>query len=356
MQEAIQNQMDGLRSELRVICDEVSARGAGLVLDSARGDEPKPVTVGLPAELVEDYRYRYAACCPLSRVLAGLHPGRFHALDTLHDPVFARLDDMQNGLLQRYGIRHIAIGHWQLPGGASVNFGFQRGTSDAPFVAEELALLERRTDSLTSAKLGGLLVSEPLVDSALRTVFDFAVTPMLLLTAKGDLLRANCSASKLLRSGSVLTVHRGVLQGVESDTRVRLEDALGALAPDNKPYVLRLTGRSSDWIAALRSIDVRLPGNDPGRQRFVLMQLSTPSPLVALADMGILGKLFGLTSAEEVVAWEIFAGHSVESAALAHNKGIATVKTQLNNAMHKLGVVRQAEMVKLLASLAQLPM
>jgi DNA-binding HTH domain-containing proteins len=348
--------MEGLRCELRVICDEVLARGAGLVLDIARGDEPKPITVGLPAELVEDYRYRYASCCPLSRILAGLHPGRFHALDTLHDPAFARLDDMQHGFLKPYGIRHIAIGNWQLRGGASVNCGFQRGASDAPFAPDELALLERRIDSLTSVKLGSLVASEPLVDSALRTVFDFAVTPMLLLTAKGDLLRANRSASKLVRSGSVLTVHGGVLQGVESDTRVRLANTLGALAPDDKSCVLRLAGRSGAWIAALRPIDVRLPGNDPGRQRFVLMQLSSPSSPVGVANMGILGRLFGLTSAEEAVAWEIFAGHSVESAALAHNKGIATVKTQLNNAMHKLGVARQAEMVKWLASLALLPM
>lgn len=182
MQVAIKHLRDALRLSIRAICDDLSAGGAGLLLDTACGEEIQAITAGLPAELVEDYRYHYAACCPLPHLLAGLRPGTFHAVDTWQDPMFIRLDDLQHGLLRRYGIRHIAIGHWPLPGGASAKFGFQRGDSQAPFAPEELLLLERRTESLANTVADNFVAPDTHVARALQGCFELSVTPMLLLT------------------------------------------------------------------------------------------------------------------------------------------------------------------------------
>ena len=61
--------------------------------------------------------------------------------------------------------------------------------------------------------------------------------------------------------------------------------------------------------------------------------------------------LFGLTAAEARLASALSMGHSLESAAHFLGLSVETVRTYLKSIFHKVGVSRQAELARLLASL-----
>ncbi len=69
---------------------------------------------------------------------------------------------------------------------------------------------------------------------------------------------------------------------------------------------------------------------------------------------GRLGELFGLTAAEERLAILLLNGHTLQSAAAASNKTLATVKTQLHSMLKKTGARGQAELINVLLSLPSL--
>jgi DNA-binding CsgD family transcriptional regulator/PAS domain-containing protein len=89
---------------------------------------------------------------------------------------------------------------------------------------------------------------------------------------------------------------------------------------------------------------------------------SRPMLLVALKEVereinvlaGRLGELFGLTGAEERLAVLLLNGHTLQSAAAASRKTLATVKTQLHGLLKKTGARGQADLMNTLLSLPSL--
>ena len=63
-------------------------------------------------------------------------------------------------------------------------------------------------------------------------------------------------------------------------------------------------------------------------------------------DAGLLGEAFGLSPAEANLAIAIEAGVTVEAYARTGGVSVATIRTQLQKAMQKLGVQRQLDLAR----------
>jgi DNA-binding CsgD family transcriptional regulator len=69
------------------------------------------------------------------------------------------------------------------------------------------------------------------------------------------------------------------------------------------------------------------------------------------ADAAMLAGVYGLTDAEARLASALSAGHSIESAAADLGVQVTTVRSQLQAVFRKIGVNRQQDLMRLLASL-----
>ena len=69
------------------------------------------------------------------------------------------------------------------------------------------------------------------------------------------------------------------------------------------------------------------------------------------ADVAMLAGVYGLTEAEARLASALSAGHSIESAAVKLGVQVTTARSQLKSVFRKVGVNRQQDLVRLLASL-----
>jgi DNA-binding CsgD family transcriptional regulator len=65
----------------------------------------------------------------------------------------------------------------------------------------------------------------------------------------------------------------------------------------------------------------------------------------------MLGGVYGLTEAEARLASALSAGHSIESAAANLGVQVTTARSQLKSVFRKVGVNRQQDLTRILASL-----
>ena len=84
-----------------------------------------------------------------------------------------------------------------------------------------------------------------------------------------------------------------------------------------------------------------------GERPQVLATLFDPRA-VATLDPFALSNMFGLTPAEARVATQLAAGGTAEDIAIRHGTRIATVRSQISSLLAKLGVARQADVVRVL--------
>ena len=101
--------------------------------------------------------------------------------------------------------------------------------------------------------------------------------------------------------------------------------------------------------APLMGLIVALPGAIDDLAALALLWDPQTAPLL---PSGALAQMFGLTPAETQIAMATYEGLTPAEAALARGRSVATVRTLLSRVFMKCGVRRQAELVKLLASIA----
>jgi len=165
------------------------------------------------------------------------------------------------------------------------------------------------------------------------------------------ILFKNRSAEALLTAGAALTEHHQTLAtrtaSVEARLQVALRSAARPLEGGTSPRLLSLPRPRG---LPLMGLVVALPA-DAADDLGELLLLWDPQLAPALPSAA-LAQLFGLTPAEVQTALATFAGHTPAEIAQARGRSVATVRTLLSRVFMKCGVRRQAELVKLLAGIA----
>lgn len=234
--------------------------------------------------------------------------------------------------------------------------GFGRLERDGPYGEREMHLATLLTPHLQrAAAINRLLDIAALERSTFAALFDALSAPVFLVGRGGRLVHVNQSGQGLLDAGDVLRAHGGVLLAREPAGNRALASAIAeaTLNPDQlgrKGLGIPLR-RPNGEVGALHVLPLArnvLPGRaDRLAAVFVARSLS---PLVA--PPLIFSALFGLTPGESRVFDHIVAGRTVAQTADALGLEDSTVKTHLLRVYDKTGVRRQAELVRMAASLS----
>jgi DNA-binding CsgD family transcriptional regulator/PAS domain-containing protein len=185
--------------------------------------------------------------------------------------------------------------------------------------------------------------------------------PMLLLDDTRRIVFCNAPARRLLDAGDVLTDRGGLLSGPELADDAQLLIALRTLGLSARSYLgngpasdkvfLRLqNGSGVRWGVYLYAMRPDHTMGAFGPQGLALVMLHDPQSLSKL-DPFVVAATWGLTPAEAKVAVALHQGQSAADIASAHGVSQTTIRTQIQLAMEKLGVSRQAELVGMLATL-----
>lgn len=164
----------------------------------------------------------------------------------------------------------------------------------------------------------------------------------------GRLLLANKAAESILEDEDGLEQREGILIAQHRSDQVDLEKAIAAAIAGGSGSSLLVQRRSGarPYLLFTVPLSPSIAANWSGGPAAAII-FSDPDRAME-PPLGLLSKLYGLSTAEAAVAMETVRGSGVD--AVADKLGISrnTVKTHLNRIFDKTGTRRQAELVRLL--------
>jgi DNA-binding CsgD family transcriptional regulator len=193
------------------------------------------------------------------------------------------------------------------------------------------------------------LAHVPLWEQALTNALDRVPVAALALGAGRRVIRLNAQAQQLTRQPPVKLLAHGTLDVGSPAHNAALEEALRL----HRPWSLTLHAEGGARV--LLFLAPLTPGVDPADAGPRGMLHVFHSRLQTEAPAALLQRVYALTPAETklcaLVAQGISPLHAAGRLGVAHS----TAQKQLKSVMHKLGVRRQPELVRLVAGLASLP-
>lgn len=199
-------------------------------------------------------------------------------------------------------------------------------------------------------------------EGALLDGFEQLDDGVILLDECGHAIHANGQAEKILRAGDGLALSRNNLVIADNAARRRFQAIISGLLDGTMAADLRAGGdilatRPSGrppYLLRVRRLPRRTVYGAAGLVPTAIVFLSDPARNTAIAVTRI-AAVFGLTRSEAKLAAALYAGHSVREHATAHGIRISTARFHLYQAMAKMGVRRQVDMIRLLSRLSQTP-
>ena len=191
------------------------------------------------------------------------------------------------------------------------------------------------------------------------SVTDLLATPRLgviHLDRRGRIVEANDRARAMLRQGDGMADRGGELRARVSADQTRLERLIaGALPTSSVPAVsgsmsLRRASGLLPFVVHVKPVGVGQA--DYGTRRVAALVLITEPGHVPRIDPGLVAATLGLTAAESQVAVGLAAGQSVREIAVATGRQAKSVHWHLWRIYTKLGIARQADLVRLVLSVA----
>ena len=193
------------------------------------------------------------------------------------------------------------------------------------------------------------------LDPATNDLVESNAAGVVLLDRSGRIVHANAAARAMAGLGDAIALSAGGLMAMRGDDNAKLQRAIGAaLAGDaavRPPPPITLPRRTGerDYIAIATTVSSRAG----------LFQEWAPAACVLIIDPArtrqppeaLLRRAFGLTAAEARVAALLMADRRIEDAASLLGVSLATVRTHVAALFRKTGTNRQAELIRLLASL-----
>jgi len=188
----------------------------------------------------------------------------------------------------------------------------------------------------------------------LARVLDHLSMGVVVVDARGRIQMANRAGEGMAAAGDGLSVRAGVLTA--SSEHPRLVEAIAAacalaagtgLQPPKRLAIARPSGKPSYSVLVCPSRPQLFHGFE--RPAAALFIVDPEAQLPSVRDLLI--SVYGLTAAEADLAETLAHGCSLAAAAEAHRVSRNTVKTQLQQIFSKTDTHRQADLVRLIASM-----
>ena len=177
------------------------------------------------------------------------------------------------------------------------------------------------------------------------------------LDRRGRILEVNDRARRILRRGGRLSDNNGVLCARAPEDQARLARLMADALPSSGAVALsgsmRL-GRSSRWppfVVHVKPVDVPQP--DYGAPHVAALVLIVEPGRQQRLDPDVVARTLGLTPAESQVAVSLAEGQSVREMAEATGHTTDAIYWHLKHIYKKRSISRQADLVRLVLSIAE---
>ncbi len=251
-----------------------------------------------------------------------------------------------HGLRWFAGVKIAVDGHYWV-------LSLQRSISQGPFPAEQVQQLAGLSKRLAASAAVSRMLGLVRVDAALDA-FEVSKTPAIIFDARGNVLRVNATAERLLNSE--LSIIGNHLQSYDSDATRAFEKAMQEVmwmdtGASVAPIPLPRRGR---WPLLAYPVRLKSVAYNPLAPGQVVVTIIDPEARNE-PELAALNACFGLTPAESRLAQKLSIGQSLDL--FARERGISydTAKNQLKALFSKTQTNRQPELVAMLAALCRGP-
>ena len=270
------------------------------------------------------------------------------------------MHDPRNAWVREWAAPQGLVDHLALvlarDGGAFGCVGFGRHRSHGTIDDDDVQAAALLVPHLQrAASIGRVLEAHAARALDLATALDCLTTPVFLLAADGRVLHRNTSAAALLELGTPLRLRAEKLGSPIPRVQEALESGLRGCAsavPDaRRPFGIPARG-DDGMVHALHLLPVSTGTSARRIDVQATAALFVSSPTASRGRSADLVKaLYALTPAETRVFELISAGRTLQESAIALGISASTLKTHLLRIFTKVGVRRQADLVRLAAVL-----
>ncbi|MGH7025372.1 MAG: LuxR C-terminal-related transcriptional regulator [Caulobacteraceae bacterium] len=342
------------------LADTVGAKGAALIYQSQVDGSGASVSVGIDPAAGPLYFGEFAERNPIQRAnsmherLHGARPRILNDEQLLPKGDLVR-SDFYNGVMRPFGIHSIMTIGLGVRHTHTVGVNLVRGAKRPQFEKSELAAVARWHAKLIRAFDVGIALS-PLsqVNADLAAVLDTLTDAVFVVDDEARVVYRNRRAGEMLSCGPLRMI-RGVIRTAAPDEARALEALIARATQEGSPVGGAMAVAAPASRRPLSLTVSPLPSSQaslfssPRTAMVRVADVAAPLPV----DLRLLTELFSLTPAETRVAAALADGLSPRAVAERLGVSFNTVRAQLVSVYDKVGVSRQAELVRLMARLAK---
>lgn len=305
-----------------------------------------------PEALVEYDQY-YGRIDPRREIVSALAPGELFVCHEHIDERFAARNEYYQDFLMRYDARYALGGSLRRTTSNDTFFALMRSAAQGAFAPEEIRRTRRLIPHLRQAvDLFHHTTRLREVAALGEAGFDALETGLIATDARGRIVYVNAQGEALLKLGGGIVSKHGVLAATDPADDSQLAGAIRQTATSGTPRSIKINGSASRGFLHLTVIRLgashTLFSTHPSTRLLIL--LGTSGARRVLTGYQLM-QLFGLTAAEARLARALAQGQTPEQYAAEQSLKMATVRAQLRATYPKIGVHRQADLVRLLATI-----
>ena len=347
-----------------LIDDALRATGNGLVVGEGSGDEVRIFFAGIyhrgqrRQDLERQYFQLYYPLDERLPRLRQLPDSRLVHIPGLFSDQELKTSAVYNEWLQRCGARNGLNTRLDGPGGSRIIWTLGDPLAGSGWGSAQTRMIKRLVPHIRQfVQVRQALAGAEALGASLAELLDNVRLGVIHLERRGRIVEANDPARDILRQGDGLFDRGGFLSAWLADDHADLERLLGRAlavvggqaAASGSMAVRRAPGLPP---LTLHVTPVGVQQADFGRWRVAALVLVVDPASRPRVDAGLVAEALGLTPSQSQVASMLAAGVSVRDIALMTGRQENTVYKHLKQMYRKLGISRQAELVRLVLSRA----
>ena len=337
---------------LQSIAEAVGTLGAVYyLLNKLTGGVESISVAGFSVDVDEFVNY-YAARDLFKPLLEATPTGSWLRLSKRLSQTILRSDEWYNDFIVKAGIGDIVGTRLFDNASYTVIFGVHEGVYQAAFSAVGGARLQELFEPLShAARLHAELRNLAWKSAAALRALDQLAAGVIITDGDGRVVEMNRAAEHILRRDDGLTVRQGKLfaQRVFEQNKLARFIAVAANGKIATAVGRMLVGRHGGRVAYILSVAPL--GVELAVYERPLAMILVADPDARAPSERDLAEFFGLSPAESRLAMALLAGNVLHDIAAASGVRITTARTQLSSILRKVGVTRQAELIRVLSSI-----
>ena len=262
-----------------------------------------------------------------------------------------------NEALDRTGDRNGLAVRLDGPYGTSISWVFANPGQPGGWESHHMEMIQQLVPHLRKfVHIRQVIANAQALRSTVSGLLDNARIGVIHLDQRGRILEANDRALEILRRGDALSDRNGYLGAWLPVDNTKLQKLLADALPNlggrtaAGSMIIRRSGDPQKLVVCINPLERR--PLDFGAPRVAALVVLTEAGDRPRLNAKLVAEALGLTAAESQVAVLLSEGMTARDIAMTTNRQASTIYTLIKRAYRRLGISRQAELVRLILSLA----